>query len=125
MTTVSTAEFLTLLLLGLAAYRLTRLVVVDTILGDWGDDEDYGTGLRGLVDRVLLRRTDHGRGLLEPRNRLCAWASELLACTWCAGVWVSAAVVVAWYHGGAVVEWVVAISAVAAIQGYLNSRANA
>ena len=54
---------LTLVVAGLAGYRITRLLVEDTIL-------------------------DRPREWLEDRS---AWAGSLLSCYWCAGFWIGVA----------------------------------
>lgn len=70
MNTTWTREPLAVVVLALAAHRLTRLALLDTM--------PFGT----LRDR-LIRRKPHGR------------VAELLTCPWCLGWWVSASVVLA------------------------------
>jgi hypothetical protein len=65
-----------LLLVTLASYRLTRLVVDDTF-----------PPVQWVRDRVV------GDDPAVPRWRgVPAWVGDLVSCSWCASVWVSAGV---------------------------------
>lgn len=91
--------------LALAAFRITRLAVVDSLLE-------------------------------EPRERLHTWLADKpggpkilqgLSCTWCAGVWISAATYTAWVltdrprRRRPLARHVIAVAAVAGAQGLLHS----
>jgi len=119
---------LILLVWALAIYRITRLLVFETILGRWPELDpetgepvsgDRGTGLRKLVDLICYRPDG------EARSRFGEWLGELATCTFCMGVWVSVAVAAGWVHGGEAARWVIAVAAVAGVAGYLNSRPGA
>lgn len=82
----------------LAAYRLLRLVQIDSITRPW----------REWFWRVT-----------QPRPRLRYWR-PLLACPWCASIWIAGGVLAmnAW---GGVFWWLVArMLALAAIVGFLG-----
>lgn len=101
-------EFLPLVVLGLAAYRLTRLLVIDTIF----------EGSRNRLHTFLVNR-QHGKLRLF-------WdkAHDLLSCTWCSGTWVSVALysVFVWHNPTDFtrLDWI-SVLAIAAIQGLLHS----
>lgn len=65
-------ELVTLAILGFAAFRITRFLVIDTLID----------GLRAKFHTFLANR----RGKLQ---FLAQKALELTSCTWCAGFWVS------------------------------------
>ncbi|WP_170006745.1 DUF1360 domain-containing protein [Bacillus fonticola] len=73
-------SWLTFLLLCLASFRLTRLLVFDQITGwlrrpfldEWEETVD------GKTDTYV-----------QPRNGWRGWVGELLTCYWCTGIWVS------------------------------------
>lgn len=73
----------------LAAYRITRLVVTDTL--------------------VVRQRTAVLAWLLERGHDKVV---EGLTCPWCVGVWASAAVALLWWAGGPLraVVWVAAVA---------------
>jgi hypothetical protein len=101
---VTTAQLATVLILGLAAYRITRLLVIDELL-------EPG------------RSKFHA--MLERRNGLL-WAKlyDLVSCTWCVGVYVSLLIyaVYLWnlFIDWTRVDWLSAI-AVAGVQGMLHA----
>lgn len=72
-----------LLVLGLAAFRLTRLIVFDKIMEPFRrpffseiEEKDVETG---QVEIYLIPKEKGIRG----------WIGELLSCYWCTGFWVS------------------------------------
>lgn len=70
----------TLLLLGIACFRLTHLIVADKITEP----------LRIAAERRIKR--------LHPAGGAARSVVEaLIGCPWCCGVWVAAALVAAWY----------------------------
>ena len=71
-----------LVLLALAAYRLTRLIVIDALFDE----------ARDWFFQILDYRYDKKTQAYVSRNFLLQKLSYLLQCTWCAGVWVSALV---------------------------------
>ncbi len=118
---------LALAVVALASYRLTRLIVLDEIFGSYGpvDDEGVpipgtrGSGLRGVVDVVLYNEKG------DARNWFTDWFGRMITCTFCAGVWVSAAVLVGWELGPQWLQWFIVGAAVAGVAAYLNSRPGA
>jgi hypothetical protein len=121
--------FAWLVVLALAAYRFTRLIVLDEVLGSFpaidprtGDPipGDRGDGLRRLIDIGLY--DDEG----DARNSAARWVGRWLTCTYCCGFWMSAAVVAAWeWWAVDWVRWVIVVFAIAGAQGYINSRPGA
>lgn len=113
-------DWLLLVVISLAVYRITRLIIKDTfppVL--WARDRLVG-GWRPLTDaeRKIVRArnggpfqlddpmpfqvsdVDHGNGpessrWVDPWSWVPNWLSELLSCPWCASGWISLAVVVA------------------------------
>lgn len=91
---------------GIAAYRITRLLVIDTLFEEPRD--------------ALQRWLGRGDGFF--RQKLL----ELTLCPYCVGVWVSAAVwlVIAHYEGWDLLHWpeqVVLVAAIAGVQATLQS----
>lgn len=78
----------------LASYRITRLVTADVLLD---------------APRTWLA------------IHLPAYPAKLVTCAYCAGFWISALVVAAWYFGGRVGWVVLVIFAVAGAQALLSA----
>lgn len=113
-------DALTLLAAALCAFRLTRLVVADRILGRHPETDESGkivhpaTGLRLLLDRWAYDESGNDRTSLR------GWLADLLTCSYCAGVYVSALVVV-WLAGGPQWRaWPVWLGAVAGAQALMS-----
>lgn len=94
-----------LLLDALSAYRLTRLVTADTIL-DGPRDAVVRANYQAMTydaGRINAICDEHGIDLGEPGgwstlvpvDPLAPHLSRLITCRWCAGMWVSLAVVAA------------------------------
>lgn len=112
---------LLIVVLGLASYRLTRLVVLDTLLGTLpatDPENPRGTGWRRAVDTFAYDETGRDRSFVRGK------IGDLLSCTYCAGWWVTLAVVCAWTQTSpldlGVQGWLVAF-AVAGVQSMLNA----
>lgn len=74
-----------LVLLGLASYRVTRLIVIDSIFDE--------------IREWFFHKLDFKKnkdGSFTSRNILAQKLSYLLQCTWCIGVWVS--VLIYWIY---------------------------
>lgn len=102
------------ILLGLASFRLTRLVVYDKIceflrkpfleeleeLNEQGDIEQYigikGTGLR-------------------------AWIGELLSCYWCTGMWASIFLFLLFLYSPFIGKGIIAVFAIAGLAGIIET----
>lgn len=112
-------EPIELVVLALAAYRITRFFVKDSLIG-FGPDS--GSAMSVRVDRFAYDSDGNDRSWLRGK------IGDLLTCTWCLGFWVSAAVVCAWTQ---TVPWelgikgVLTVFGVAGAQGYLGTRMNA
>jgi Protein of unknown function (DUF1360) len=107
--------WLLIVLLVLATYRLTRLVVKDDfppvlwlrdrMVGGWRPlTEKEWAAVRGdseaAVTKYAVRDVDHGNGPVSSRYLVRArwvpqWLADLLSCPWCASGWVALALVVA------------------------------
>lgn len=116
--------WLLLVVISLAIYRLTRLIVKDTfppvlwlrdhLVGGWrpltpGEwnivrarsfDPKHQPGINEQILPFQMRDVDHGNGpeasrWVERAKWVPDWLAELLSCPWCASGWVSLAVVVA------------------------------
>jgi len=118
-------EPLEFVIICLAAYRLTRFFVKDSLMG-FGPDS--GSRLSVRVDRFAYDSEGNGRSWWRE------YVGDLLTCTWCLGFWISAMVYFA-YLGGSLgwtavgnIDWTVhgvSVFSVAGVQGYLNTRMNA
>lgn len=115
--------WLLLVVIALAVYRLTRLIVKDIfppvlwlrdrLVGGWrpltpaewryvrsrGPENSFDL-LKGERPDFAVRDVDHGNGpeasrWVERAKWVPDWLAELLSCPWCASGWVSLAVVVA------------------------------
>ncbi|MGE7761033.1 DUF1360 domain-containing protein [Peribacillus sp. NPDC097895] len=104
-------EFTLFLILGLASFRLTRLIVFDKIMEPlrrpfFNEIEEKNEA--GDVEIYLLPKE---RGLL-------GWGGQLLSCFWCVGVWVSLFLVFLylnrWFLGDVLIL-ILAVAAVGAI----------
>jgi hypothetical protein len=82
--------FLNLLILGLASFRLTRLIVFDKIT-EWIRtpffDEMEEEDENGVIEIYYLPK----------KKGLKKFFGELLSCYWCTGIWASVIVVVSFY----------------------------
>lgn len=128
--------WLQLLLLVLAAYRLTRILTTDSIseaardrLYHWAWIEQGEPGYEAayLHARMLDQDTDGTQPL--PRASWRTYVNELGNCPWCMGVWVSYALTAwwawGWRDGMQVTVFLVTGLAVAGGQGFLASRRDA
>lgn len=108
-----------IVILALAAFRVTRLVTQDTItepfrmrLYSFAWNDDRPTEAEGAP------------GIWVPTPR-AAWRTNLyrlLTCDWCLGVWMSTAAYCAWRFGipesdGNVTEAILSVAAIAGLQG--------
>ena len=82
-------EPMTLAVLALASYRLTRLVVEDTLV-----EAQRMWVLRHLAPRPKMRP---GGTLVEQKAVVRRKVAEDLQCSFCVGVWITATVA-AWWH---------------------------
>lgn len=105
-----TTEPTLLVLYALAVYRLTRLVVADTITAP-------------IRDRLMASAYPRGADVHHPPRRVWGWVVELVGCPWCVSVWLAAGWAGLAYllpvRVSALLAFVLAASAVA---GLLSSR---
>ena len=90
-----------LVLLALASYRLTRLIVIDAIF------DEVREWFFTKLDFKKLKGSDN---TFVNRNLLAQKLSYLLQCTWCTGVWVSAFVYWLWTQGYTLPIYILAIA---------------
>ncbi|MCU9612422.1 DUF1360 domain-containing protein [Caldibacillus lycopersici] len=103
-----------IILIALAAFRLTRLIVFDKItefirapffdeiteLDEFGKEEIYVTPKKAGIKK---------------------WIGELLSCYWCTGIWVSIFLVIIVYFYPIYAEPLIIVLAVAAIAAIIES----
>lgn len=116
---MTVAEFLGLVVVAFAAYRVTRVVVADTI----------SDSFRAWVWARSYERIDDYDSLADTDTRTArrSWwwekAYQLVSCPWCTGWWVSLATYAAWFHWHvSFARPVIAAVAVAGLQGFIASR---
>ena len=123
-----------LIVLALATFRISRLVVEDTIfdvprawlLSRWpGDDTEFARSVarvdeqgRLFVDGTTTELVAVEADLLVAANP--RWFGRWLECIWCVSVWVAAAVVVVAYNWDSF-EWVAVPLALSAAAGWFDS----
>lgn len=103
-------DIIPLVVLSLAAFRLTRVFVIDTIFG----------GTRNKMHTVFVNRAQKNGKLHLIWEKLY----DLTSCTWCFGFWVS--LILYWlYVWTSPADWnqldVINVFAIAGIQGFLHS----
>lgn len=120
-----TVDWLPFVVLCLAAFRITRFFLYDSLMGMGLVGKEFASPLAERVDRFAYDREGNNRSLL--RGKL----GDLLTCPWCLGFWISAACYFSWL--GATVGWDgitatplpvhgITVFAIAGVQGYINSR---
>lgn len=107
-------SWLTFILLILASYRLTRLIVFDQITA--------------FIRRPFLeeRFVDDGSGSIiatidEKGGRFHTFMRELLTCYWCVGVWSAIVITIAYILIPTIIFPVILILAIAGAAGILES----
>lgn len=104
-------NFLTLLLFGLAVFRLTRLIVFDTITEPFRRpffDEEEEVDAEGKIETYYVPKKTPLKGFI----------GQLLSCYWCTGVWVSVGLYLCYWlfpSIGAVVVFILAIAGLGAL----------
>ena len=101
-------DFLWLIVLSLACYRLSQLISEDD-----GPLSIFGR-LRQWVDSKAKAEQERGRGLLWQS------AADGIHCPYCIGVWIAAALAVVW--SGIAPVTIIYTLAIAGGQSYLQSR---
>jgi len=112
------------IVLCLAAFRLTRFFIKDSLMG-FGPDSGSRASVR--IDRFAYLEDGTGRSWWRE------YVGDLLTCVWCLGFWLSAIAYFGWlsatvgWSGIESVGWQVhllTVFGVAGVQGYLNTRMN-
>ncbi|MDQ0216291.1 hypothetical protein J2S13_002732 [Oikeobacillus pervagus] len=102
-----------LLILGLASFRLTRLIVFDKITEP----------MRRPFFNEIEEKDENGKEMiyLVPKERgIRKWIGELLSCYWCTGIWVSIFLIALYLEKWLLGEIIIIILAVAAIGSILE-----
>ncbi|UAL48683.1 DUF1360 domain-containing protein [Sutcliffiella horikoshii] len=101
-------------LLGLASFRLTRLIVLDKIAGFIRKpfmEEIEEKNDKGEIEEYIIIK---GKGLRR-------WIGELLSCYWCTGVWVTTGLYLLMTFYPFIGEPVLIIFGAAGVAGILES----
>lgn len=105
---------------GLATYRLARIVTLDTISQPFRDSL-----FRWAYDVNNPVEVD-GERIASPRGPIRVWVYDLASCPLCAGVWIAAGLYVLWrWSDSDAVRSGIVILAAAGVQCFLASRADA
>jgi hypothetical protein len=107
-------DLLTFIILGLACFRLTRLIVFDKItefLRQPFFDEITEENEDGTVEVYYLPKS----------TSIKKFIGELLSCYWCTGVWISAAVVTGYLFLPHLFVPIILVLAVAGLAAILES----
>ncbi|MCM3690188.1 DUF1360 domain-containing protein [Neobacillus niacini] len=107
-------DLLTFILLGLACFRLTRLIVFDKItefLRQPFFDEIAEENEDGTVEVYYLPKS----------TPIKKFIGELLSCYWCTGVWISAGVVTGYFFLPALFVPIILVFAVAGMAAFLEA----
>ncbi|MGE7764148.1 DUF1360 domain-containing protein [Peribacillus sp. NPDC096540] len=110
---LSQHEFTLVLLLGLASFRLTRLIVFDKIIEP----------LRRPFFKEIEEKNEKGDVeiyLIPKEKGLLGWFGQLLSCFWCVGIWVSLFLVLLYLQQLFIGEVLILILAVAAVGSILE-----
>ncbi|MEF2095108.1 DUF1360 domain-containing protein [Bacillus sp. CFBP9009] len=102
------SEFTLFIILGLASFRLTRLIVFDKIMEP----------LRSPFFKEIEEKNEEGivEIFLMPKEKgLLGWIGQLLSCFWCVGVWVSLFLVFLYIQHWFIGDVLILILAVAAV----------
>lgn len=108
--------------LALAVYRVTRLIVTDTILDKPREAlltryPASDTVFAEWADGLVWSETVEGWIALEP-----SWLGDLVSCVWCAGFWISVVAVLLWWLAPGLVWWLALPFAFSAVVGIIESR---
>lgn len=120
-----------LVVVALAAYRVTRFVVSDTLIEGTRDrlrSAAFTSDRHGEFYRPVTRPD----GQVRPAATMARGkAADLLTCSWCAGWWISTAcytltvVALGRWGGTPLLVHAVTAAAVAGVQGFIGSRPDA
>jgi len=98
----------------LASFRLTRLIVFDTITAPFRrlfHEEQEEVNEQGEVETYIVIK---GKGLRS-------WIGELLSCYWCTGIWCTAALLLIYIFFPVISMWFNLLLAIAAAAGLIEA----
>ena len=99
----------TLVVYGLALFRLTRFVTTDKV----------SQAARLWLRKVGYRTTGDRLVVL---NRLAAWLFRLVSCNWCVSVWIAGPVVLLAVYENSWWSWVCFALSLTTVTGFLGER---
>ena len=102
-------------LFSLAVFRLTRLIVFDTIMAPlrnlFHDEVEEKDEKTGQIETYIVVKGEGFR----------AWIGELLSCYWCTGVWCTAILLILYALIPTAAEWLILLLAIAGFAGMLET----
>ncbi|ALC80772.1 MULTISPECIES: DUF1360 domain-containing protein [Bacillus] len=107
-------SWLELMIYSFAVFRLTRLIVSDTITSSF----------RSIFHEEVEEVDEEGHKetyLLIKGNGVKAWFGELISCYWCTGIWSAGILLFVNYLLPGLGEWLMAILALAGIAALLET----
>ena len=108
-------SWLLYILFSIAVFRLTRLVVFDTIMAPFRslfhEEVEEKNEKTGETETYLVMK---GKGVR-------AWIGELLSCYWCTGVWCTAFLLVFYAFVPVIAEWLILLLSIAGLAGVLET----
>ncbi|MCY8678609.1 DUF1360 domain-containing protein [Bacillus haynesii] len=103
------------ILFSIAVFRLTRLIVFDTIMAPFRslfhEEVEEKNEKTGEIETYLVMK---GKGVR-------AWIGELLSCYWCTGVWCTAFLLIFYVFVPTIAEWLILLLAIAGFAGVLET----
>ncbi|MFS0655759.1 DUF1360 domain-containing protein [Bacillus sp. 179-C3.3 HS] len=105
---------LSFVIFALASFRLTRLIVFDTITAPFRrlfHEEQEEVNEQGEIETFIIIK---GKGFRS-------WIGELLSCYWCTGIWCTAALLVIYILFPVVSMWLNLLLAIAAAAGMMEA----
>jgi hypothetical protein len=98
-----------ILIVGLASFRLTRLIVFDKIT-EW------------IRSPFFEEQQEEGEIYLIPKGKgVRKWLGELLSCYWCTGIWTSAFLISVYAYIPAIGFPIILVLAIAAVGSILET----
>lgn len=128
-------DLLTIAILSLAAYRITRFFVEDSLIG-MGSYETLDPDTQKVVNvpnsdwgGVVMRFCYKEDGT-EDRGFFRGKLGDLLGCIFCLGFWISCTVLALWtwslpWQVASPQDWVLTAFAIAGVQAFIGSRQGA
>ncbi|OLP64853.1 Sporulation protein YjcA [Bacillus pumilus] len=107
-------DTLSFVVFALASFRLTRLIVFDTITAPFRrlfHEEQEEVNEQGEIETYIIIK---GKGLRS-------WVGELLSCYWCTGMWCTAALLGIYILFPVVSMWLQLLLAIAAAAGIIEA----